>query len=144
MTLIPHLPAQFINWTLDVGGKKYPCGPTGGAIDAHDPKNWLTYEQAVANKLPVGFDFTIDDPWFFLDLDKCLVDGAWTQESLDILGNFTGAAYEVSQSGTGLHIVGKCQPHSLQDRTQPVGRVERVLYQGTFHGAGVYRVPTHR
>ena len=110
-----HLPAQFVNWRM-IKGAKVPVGASGFPINPHDPSAWMTYEDAAAQG-NVAFVLTADDPWFFLDMDKCLTpENQWTPEALAILENFSGAFYEVSQSSRGLHIMGKCRPEILQNR----------------------------
>ncbi len=55
----------------------------------------------------VGFFFTPQDPFYFCDIDKCLLpDNTWSPVAQDIMSRLPGAAIEVSQSGTGLHIIG--------------------------------------
>jgi hypothetical protein len=54
----------------------------------------------------VAFVLTEADPFWFLDIDGCLVDGAWSPLALECIAMLPGAAVEVSVSGTGLHIVG--------------------------------------
>lgn len=80
-----------------------------------DPAAWTTAELAMA-LLPhcgpnhgLGFFFTEQDPFFFLDMDHCLLpDGkTWSPTALQLLAYFPGAAVEVSQSGTGLHVFAK-------------------------------------
>lgn len=81
-------------------------------IDAHNPANWLSFDAAAAQILMlgpaygVGFVLTEQDPFFFVDLDSCYIDGKWDQRSQDICNMLSGAAVEVSSSGTGLHILG--------------------------------------
>lgn len=60
----------------------------------------------------VGFLFTPNDPFFFLDIDKCLnPDGAsWSPLALELINALPGAAVEVSSSGKGLHIIGTGTP----------------------------------
>ncbi len=68
----------------------------------------------------VGFVFTEADPFIFVDIDKCVTDsGEWSSVAQDLMGRLSGAAVEVSQSGKGLHIFGKCadMPHSCKDAT---------------------------
>lgn len=114
--MIPYnLPVQFVCWRLQ-GKKKLPCNANGRIIDAHDPINWMTAEQAAATDYGVAYVLTEDDGWFFLDLDKCFVNGQWTAEATAIFQAFPGAWGEVSQSGTGLHIMGRCTASQLQDR----------------------------
>ncbi len=54
----------------------------------------------------VGFVFTKADPFWFLDVDGALVDGKWSPVALDLIASLPGAAWEISQSGTGLHAFG--------------------------------------
>ena len=115
------LPPQFINWRLE-NGTKVPCDSQGRKINAHSRRYWLTYDGAksVSNRYGHGIAFVIDidDPWFFLDLDKCLdvQTNTWTPEATAIFSSFNGAWGEVSQSGRGLHILGKCDKSKLADR----------------------------
>ena len=56
----------------------------------------------------VGFVFTENDPYFFIDVDNCLVDQAtatWSPLAHEFVNRFPNAYTEVSQSGTGLHII---------------------------------------
>ena len=111
--------AQFIVYRLEPKqgkpGKmdKLPIdAATGWKRSAHDSAIWLTFEAAseAAQRLGaghgVGFSFTSEDPFFFVDLDNCLIDGTWTPTAIDICNRLSGAAVEVSQSGKGLHIIG--------------------------------------
>lgn len=103
--MLARLPAQFITWS----GDKVPTHPvTGLAIDPHDPAQWMTREAAMATGRNVGFVFTANDPYFFIDLDKCREGDDWRPEAREICARFAGAAMEVSQSGRGLHIMGRC------------------------------------
>ncbi|MDK3074089.1 DUF5906 domain-containing protein [Sedimentitalea sp. JM2-8] len=111
-----ELPPRFLNWRL-IDGRKVPCRADGTPCNAHDPANHTDYETAAASAHGVAFDIRAEDGLFFLDLDKCRAeDGAWTAEAEAIFLSFTGAWGEVSQSGTGLHIIGRCDPSKLQDR----------------------------
>lgn len=105
---------QFVAWRLEWAEErqvwiKVPYSPkTGHRASSTNPADWGTYEQAAA--LPgmdgVGFVFTEADPFFFLDVDKCLVAGQWSQLAQELCARFPGAAVEISQSGTGLHVIG--------------------------------------
>ncbi len=113
---------RFLNWRMEsdpLTGKdrKVPCLPDGTKCDAHDPKNHTTFEVASAAPYGVAFDIRAEDGLFFFDLDKCrLPDGSWKPEAEAIFTAFAGAWGEVSQSGTGLHIIGRCDPSRLTDR----------------------------
>ena len=83
---------------------KLPINPrTLGAASSTDPATWGTYAEAAATGLPVGFVLTESDPLWCLDIDGQLHDGAVAASLITAL---PGAAVEVSQSGTGLHIWG--------------------------------------
>ncbi len=110
---------QFILWKLaERDGKqvKLPVDHRiAGVGDAHNPDIWLDSDAAIAAaaaygpEYGVGFVFTPNDPFFFVDLDKCLeADNAtWSPVAMDVMGLLPGAAIEVSQSGRGLHIFGQ-------------------------------------
>jgi len=103
---------QWINWQEVLApGKpkplKIPCDGAGLAIDAHNPQHWGTYDEKSKNGLPLAFVFTENDPFFFVDIDGCLLDsGGWSNVALDLCNRFAGCAVEVSHSGRGLHIFG--------------------------------------
>lgn len=87
---------------------------TGDVVSAHDPQHWVDHNTATANAAArgpghgVGFVFTESDPFWFLDIDNCLLpDGSgWSPLAVELCTALTGAAIEVSQSGKGLHIFG--------------------------------------
>lgn len=96
---------------------KFPCNViTGEVVSAHASTNWVTADVACAEATRrgagwgVAFVLTDDDPFFFIDIDSCLVDGQWTKLATDLCARFAGAAIEVSQSGSGLHIIGTGSP----------------------------------
>jgi hypothetical protein len=112
---------QFIIYRLvpKANGKadKLPCDyRTGKVASAHDPAIWTDSATAEATAAAwggewgVGFVFTESDPFFFLDIDSCLVDGAWSPLATGLCGALSGCAVEVSASGTGLHIFGSGKP----------------------------------
>lgn len=89
-----------------------------------NPADWGTYEQAeaVPGMAGVGFVFTARDPFFFLDIDKALAGGAWSSLAQELCARFAGACVEVSQSGTGLHVIGSyasLPPH--RNKNTPLG-----------------------
>jgi len=93
---------------------KFPVNcATGEVVSAHDPKYWVDAQTACNTSslwgtgFGVAFVFTDDDPFFFVDIDNCLVNGAWTPLAVELCQRFAGAAIEVSQSGSGLHIIGR-------------------------------------
>ena len=54
----------------------------------------------------VGFLFTRNDPFWFVDIDKAYDGVEWSTTARDICSQLAGCAVEVSQSNTGLHIFG--------------------------------------
>jgi hypothetical protein len=102
---------QFILWKT-INGRKIPFNPeTLEAASSTNPSHWSDADTvfSVANELPefhVGFVFTEQDPFWFLDIDKCYENGAWSPLATELMGSLPGAAVEVSQSGRGLHIFG--------------------------------------
>lgn len=104
---------QFILWVL-IDGKKLPIDyRTAGVADAHDPEVWTDAQTAIntanvfGNNYGVGFVFTSNDPFYFVDIDKCLTDaGEWSDTANTVISYFPGCAIEISQSGKGLHIFG--------------------------------------
>jgi len=109
---------QFILTTTvwDESAKKYRKIPVdyrdGKTSDAHNPNIWLDASEAITKseqmKLNVGFVFTENDPFYFLDIDNCLDSGGeWTDLAKTLISSLPGAAMEVSHSGQGLHVFGR-------------------------------------
>lgn len=96
---------------------KIPCDfRTGKACSWTDPAFWTTADTAYraalnfGDKYGVGFVLTEADPFFLLDIDHCLVDGAWSQTALTVSQYFPGIYIEISQSGQGWHLIGSGRP----------------------------------
>ena len=138
--------------------KKVPLDyRTGRAGDAHDPALWLTHAAAVALGGPVGFVITPTDPYFFIDLDGIRIGDTWSPEALAVCAQFPGAYVEVSQSGRGLHIIGRYDgPRPVHStRSSPLelytgGRFVVITGTGaqgdaeTVHTAALYALITAR
>jgi Family of unknown function (DUF5906) len=96
---------------------KFPCCYlTGKVINSQDPQYWTDATTAEATAAAwgagwgVGFVFTENDPFWFLDIDGCLINGQWSPLAVSLCSRFAGCAIEVSGSGTGLHIFGTGKP----------------------------------
>jgi len=83
-------------------------------VNAHDSTNWLDAATALVisslygAEYGVGFVFTKNDPFFFIDIDDCLdSSGDMSPLAKDVCATFPGAAIETSNSRRGLHIIGK-------------------------------------
>jgi hypothetical protein len=79
----------------------------GKTCDAHNPTNQCSYAEAAATGRPVGFVIDEADGFWFLDIDNCLTPTGWSPLAVELCGRLAGAAVEVSQSGRGLHIIGR-------------------------------------
>lgn len=96
------------------------------AGNPHNPNAWLDCDTALAlakkwgRDYEIGFVLTDNDPFFFLDIDGCInnTQTGWNEIATTLLTVFTGAAVEVSSSGTGLHILGtgKLEKHSCRNK----------------------------
>jgi putative DNA primase/helicase len=94
---------------------KVPVDFSGVTASAHDPQQWLSYENAQAIKSTIfsgdgygtGFVLTPDTKVFCLDIDGALMpNGQWSPLAQEVCAMLPGAAVEVSISGKGLHIWG--------------------------------------
>jgi hypothetical protein len=117
---------QFVTWKLVPSAKpgkmdKLPCDwRTGAVTSAHDPATWGSFDECrdamrQGRGGGVGFVFTDDDPFFFVDVDGALrPDNTWSEGARQLLAWFPGAALETSQSGRGFHIIarGASPPHT--------------------------------
>ena len=117
---------------------KIPTDPkTGQDINAHDPKYWVTYEEAKATEHPVGFVLTDDDPYFCLDIDNCrLPSNQWSPESEEIAKAFPGAKVEISMSGDGLHIWGRYKPPIPDHAKRNIGLGLELYHNKRFIALG--------
>lgn len=125
LTALPQFVCWFAEPIPDKPGKfnKFPCRwDTGEVIDAQDPKNWTDAATALANHARwdrghgsgAGFVFTEADPYFFLDIDACLLpphpDGTpadWSPLAKELTARLAGACMEISHSGKALHVFGR-------------------------------------
>lgn len=107
---------QFMLWKIaNKRGKltKLPISPyTLEPADAHSPQSWidadtaLSLAEAAGPEYGVAFVFTAADPFYFLDIDHALKAGEWSDLANEMLAKLPGAAVEVSQSHSGLHVIG--------------------------------------
>jgi predicted P-loop ATPase len=106
--------------------------------DAHDPGIWLSAADAIAiatawgHPYGVGFVFTAADPFWFLDIDGCLLDNPprWSPLANELIAALPGAAVEVSQSGRGLHIIGTGTPPAHRCKVADLGL--EFYHEGRF------------
>lgn len=126
---------QFINWypvPLPNGKTdKIPCDSFGNSRTIHDRTNWRSL--AVARQSAQRLGFVITPPYVFIDVDAAysMATGLWSDLARDVLATFPDAYTEVSQSGTGLHVIfrGTLPPGH---RTQRKGLKLEVYTTGRF------------
>lgn len=110
----PDRPGKTIKRPVDVR--------TGLYCTSKDPAHQYSYAEAAATGRPIGFQIDEADGFWFLDVDGALEpDGAggyrWSGLANDLCAQLPGAAIEISQSGTGLHGIGRgaVPPHSCKN-----------------------------
>ena len=124
---IPDELRKLDQW-VDCNNVKVPINPRiGSHASSTDPRTWSSYEKArdaVENGKykHVGFVFTTNDSYIGIDLDKVRNPDTgeilpWAQSIIDLLDSYT----EVSQSGTGIHIIirgrkpgGRCRTGNVE------------------------------
>lgn len=153
-----QLPDRYCNYRRewDAGRKKWnkiPCDASGRNIDAHNPANWRTHVDAeraatwdeARPGAPYGIAWVIsrDDDmrtyddglsWFLLDLDDALESDnrTWKAEADLLFRSFGGALGEVSSSGNGLHILGRCRAEAVSDRRNKWGGDREFYFDRRF------------
>jgi primase-polymerase (primpol)-like protein len=91
--------------------------PNGFYCNSNLAEHQYSYDEAAATGRPVGFVIDRADGFWFLDIDNCVVDGDWSPLAKELFGQLAGAAVEISQSGRGLHLLGRgsVPPHALKN-----------------------------
>lgn len=119
---------QFLLWTIindkKTGEpKKIPISPkTLKICSAMDKTQWMQYEHVrplATNGYGVAFVLTENDPYFLLDLDKCLEGSDWAGYAKDFMSQLNGCAMERSYSEQGIHIIGSAKniiPHGCNNK----------------------------
>lgn len=125
----PHFVAWRLEWNAErEKWDKIPYSPVHGhKASSTNPADWGTYEQARAfqtanNMGGIGFVFTERDPFWFLDIDKAWDGARWSMIATELCARLSGVAVEISQSGTGLHLIGTGPiPPDHKNRNIPLG-----------------------
>lgn len=121
---------QWVCWKLgERDGKptKLPMQPNGFAADTTKPHTWATFDECQAGVVKhkfngIGFVFRDGQGLVGIDLDKCRDPATgtiepWASTIIDRVRSYT----EVSQSGTGVHIIARGRIPRLGSRR---GQVE--------------------
>ena len=98
---------QFVNYAIiERDGKrtKPPVGADGYTINAQEPTNWCSFEDAIAASEQIGFVLTKHDPFLFIDLDHVLEDGKLCDWAERLLTELPTTYTEISPSSDGLHL----------------------------------------
>src|SRR5215203_5439702 len=135
---IPEELRQRPQWVVHKEKVPYIAGGVGRASST-DSLTWRTFEEAVQALRTgrydgIGFVFSSGDPFAGIDLDKCRDPETgeleeWAEKIVEDFGGYT----EVSQSGTGVHIIikgkapnkkrGKVEAYSSERFFAMTGRV---------------------
>lgn len=130
---------QFFVWRMlwdSEDGKylKHPCKQAGDPypMDASLPHNWMTLAEATATVFAwriadptaaytLGWYLTADSGYWFLDGDKCLINGQYSSLAVEWAQQLPGVLFEVSSSGTGVHFIGKGTVPTHAKRNKEIG-----------------------
>lgn len=115
-----------------------PASGQGGAMIYTDAHTAIEYATQYGDDYGVGFFFTQNDPYVFIDIDNCLQqDGQWSELARNLIHATPNAYVEVSQSGRGLHIIATAAlpPHSCKNTAYGLELYDRdrfVALTGTY------------
>lgn len=109
---------------------KLPISPkTLEVFDSTDAAHFVDLETArelVGAGAAEGVGWSVAPPYFFLDIDGAAEEsgGAWKDIAARLCGLFPGCFVEVSQSGKGLHVIGR------YEGPEPDHKKKRPSYHG--------------
>lgn len=104
---------------------------TGKNAESNNPTTWCNFEQAVEfyqeklksqyedGKAGIGFFLSENDPYSFIDIDNCIVNGNPNQETQSVIKKFHSYT-DVSPSNSGIHIIVKAEKPGDKCRTGKV------------------------
>lgn len=98
-------------------------GDTASLLSFDEACSAFTERSARGGRWGVGYILQSCDPFFFLDVDGCL-DGAtrqWKPLVGELMAALPGAAFEVSSSGTGIHLFGSAEHLPHTNKYAPLG-----------------------
>lgn len=119
---------------------KVPYQINGQMADVTNPSTWVTFEEATkalnALNVGIGFVFTDNDPYSFIDLDNANGDAAILATHLKIAHEFNSYS-EVSPSGMGLHIIvkGKVQAGRRRSKVEIYSNARYATMTGNVHNS---------
>ncbi len=113
---IPEELRKLSQWCLwkyeDIGAEKptkVPYNPKGFHANVNDPNTWASFEEvfnivSLAGYDGIGFIFSDNDPYSFIDLDDTKGDAVKVEKQMNVYREFDSYS-EISPSGKGLHII---------------------------------------
>ncbi len=104
---------QWVCWAT-INDRKVPIDPkTGQAASTTAKTTWASYHEALEmqeqnpGQYGLGFVFTRNDPFFGVDVDKCIGPEGFNEVAESVINRLGESTYgEFSPSGTGLHFIG--------------------------------------
>lgn len=132
LTRIPQFFVWHLTWSPEEG--KFLKVPRRSVtdlwpMDAKQPHNWMTYDAALASLAhmraadaggyyTLGFYMTPGCGYWFLDIDKCIKDGVYSDLANDWVARLPGCMVEISSSQNGVHVFGRGElpPHGKRGK----------------------------
>ena len=129
-------------WEVRKGKRtKVPKAPSGCAsgTDSKFASTWVTYEETAAALEKGKFDgigFVIPEGYFFLDIDHRDASDPYVRMMLERFSSYA----EMSVSGSGIHIYGKCDPDKIPTYTDKSGklRLDATFYMKNPNDVELY------
>lgn len=130
------------NWSTRNGNRtKVPIASSGCTTGTDEPYRctWVTKAEAERAAKEKGYDgigFVLPVGYFFLDIDKRALDDPYVQMMLERFDSYA----EVSVSGTGIHIYGRCDPSRIPTYIDKDGktRLSREFYMKSPNNVELY------
>lgn len=135
--MIPDELLVYKQW-VRVGNGKIPLNPINGEVaNVNDPETWATYTEALSSPYGdgIGFVFTFNDPYTFIDLDAPLTPEQ-TERHRKVVQAFDSYT-ELSRSGQGVHIIirGAIPAGKRRDKVEVYSAQRYAIMTGQVIGA---------
>jgi len=127
---------QWVVWRLEIKDERLTKIPYRADIPSKkasttNPNTWSSFAQAIFSLeneksiSGIGFVFTDDDPYIGIDFDKCIEPETGliypsTEQDILSLQSYT----EISQSGKGIHVIGKGINPDIEGKGNKKGNIE--------------------
>ena len=143
---------QWVVWKLEIKDERLTKTPYRADIlskkaSTTNPNTWSSFAQALfcleneSSISGIGFVFTDNDPYIGIDFDKCIEPETGliypsTEQDILSLQSYT----EISQSGKGIHVIGKGINPDLEGKGNKKGNIEMYSKSRYFAITGnIYR-----